>query len=194
MSYFDTASRDIFSPTRLSPSFSPFSDLGAPLSTATVSREVEPPELNVDEVSKYGLTSAFCAQNMIPRYSPLLLHRTSSSNMKTTPPKKTTPLKLFISARYKRAFASSKQNTSKYAGSETKYPTSLPSFQFTSSDSSESDASSDENEDEEADLYDKTPRASPRNKDRTPTATPVKLKADLAEEQGIKVLLYSVSK
>lgn len=175
------AASDIFSPTRLSPSFSPFS-FDFPL------HHTEPVESNVDAVRKYGLASALCAKDMIPRYSPLRIHKISSPG--STSQRKTSPLKLFISTRYRRnPLPTPPDCPRKYAASDTKYPTILPSFQITCLDSSnqchntcdEDDSSND------AQLCDKTPTLSPSTRDKTPVATPVRPKTDSREADLVKL-------
>lgn len=170
-----TSASDIFSPTRMSPSFSPFSS-GLPPPC------VEPVQLDLDVISKYGLTSALGAQDMIPRHSPLLAHRTTKSTARTTSQKLTVPFKLSIPSRYRRFHSTpSLHSSQKYAGSDTKHPTLLPGFKIASFEHSDDNLNEDATADE-FQLWDKTPTVSPSMRDRTPVATPVRPKAQAARE------------
>lgn len=187
----DSAFADIFSPTRVSPSFSRFNlDLASPLLFApdhTRNSELKPAdtsELRMHAVSSIGFTSALCSQNLIPRHSPLLSHRSSfSSSSSTSPSSGRKPLRLFISSRYQRT---SHTKAKQYADADTKHPKALPSFQVTPSDNSDSEFSSDE---DDSDSCDETPTLSPSKYDKTPLATPAVLTPSSAEEHAINGLL-----
>lgn len=180
---------DIFSPTRLSPSFSPIIPDLEPLLPAIIGK-TESTELSLDEVSKYGLTSTLCAQNMIPRDSPLLAHRSSSPSLRSTKSQKVAPLNLFISSRYRRS-ARKQDRQTKQSISDVKHPKVLPSFQFTCS-SHDIDSNSDSEEDNVYEhACDKTPTLSPARRDRTPTVTPTTAKLIKPEAQASPALLDS---
>lgn len=208
-----SAALDIFSPTRVSPAFNSRFDLDLTLphlltaerTSKSDFKSTDSSELRVDSTSsRFGLTPALCAQDLIPRHSPLVTHKPSfRSNIKSTlstyRTKKVEPLRLFISSRYKRtsaapalcqAAASSKEPTStKHAACDTKHPKALPSFQLACPDDNTNSSESEKTESEDADTYDRTPTLTPSRRSLSPVATPVTAKPSSAEETAIAALL-----